>query len=77
MGLKSSLNSAFSKIGVLRATFGIRVSKIWEAFDIRPVFFFGGLVLLWHGLFLYLPWVSFSVCGVILMAVGWLMGDKR
>jgi hypothetical protein len=77
MGLTKSLNSAFTKIGVLRATFGIRVSKIWEAFDIRVVFFFGGLSLLGYGLFLYLPWVSFSVCGVILMAVGWLMGDKR
>jgi hypothetical protein len=77
MGLKTSLNSAFTKIGVLRATFGIRVSAIWEAFDIRIVFFFGGLSLMTYGLFLYLPWVSFSVCGVILMAVGWLMGDKR
>jgi hypothetical protein len=77
MGLTKSLNSAFTKIGVLRATFGIRVSAIWEAFDIRVVLFFGGLILLGYGLFLYLPWVSFSVCGVILMAVGWLMGDKR
>jgi len=66
MGLKSSLNSAFSKIGVLRATF-----------DIRILFFFGGLGLLGYGLFLYLPWVSFSVCGLILMTVGWLMGDPK
>ena len=77
MGLTKSLNSAFSQIGVLRATFGIRVSKIWEAFDIRPVFFFSGLILLGYGLFLYLPWVSFSVCGLILMVIGWVMGDKK
>lgn len=77
MPLKSVLNSAFSKIGVLRATFGIRVSKIWEGFDIRPFFFFGGLILMGYGLFLYLPWVSFSVCGLILMVIGWVMGDKR
>jgi hypothetical protein len=77
MGLKLSLNSAVSKIGVLRATFGIRMSKIWKAFDIRIVFFFGGLSLITYGLFLYLPWVSFSVCGLILMVVGWLMEGKR
>jgi hypothetical protein len=78
MGLKASLNSMFTRIGVLCATFGIRVSKIWAAFDIRPVFFFGGLSMLGYGLFLYLPWVSLSVCGVIFMAVGYLMrGDNK
>ena len=66
MGLKSSLISVFSKIGVLRATF-----------DIRIVFFIGGLCLFGYGLYLYIPWVSYSVCGFILMAVGWLMEDRE
>jgi hypothetical protein len=50
---------------------------MWDTFDIRIVLFFGGLIMLGYGLFLYLPWISFSVCGVILMAIGWLMGGKR
>jgi len=65
MGLKSSLNSAFSKNGVLRATF-----------DIRVFFFIGGLSLFGYGLYLYIPLVSYIACGFILMAVGWLMEDK-
>lgn len=38
------------------------------------VFLFGGLCLLGYGLFLFKPWVSFAVCGGILMAVGLFMG---
>ncbi len=53
------------------------VSTMWDTFEIRIVFFFGGLILLGYGLFLYLPWLSYSMCGVILMAIGWLMGGKR
>ncbi len=53
------------------------VSTMWDTFEIRIVFFFGGLILLGYGLFLYLPWLSYSICGVILMAIGWLMGGKR
>ena len=79
MGLKTSLNSAFTKIGVLRATFGIRVSKIWEAFDIRDLLVFGGLSMLWYGLNIISPAVAYSVCGGILLAVGlvgYLFGSK-
>ena len=70
MGLKTSLNSAFTKIGVLRATFGIRVSAILGAFDRRDLLFFGGLVMLWYGLNITSPALAFSVCGGILAAVG-------
>ena len=70
MKLTQSLNSAFTKIGVLRATFGIRVSKIWEAFDRRDLLVFGGLVMLWYGLNIYSPAVAYSVCGGILLSVG-------
>jgi len=70
MGLKTSLNSAFSKIGVLRATFDIRVSKIWDSFDRRDFLFFGGLVMLWYGLNIISPAVAYSVCGGVLATVG-------
>jgi hypothetical protein len=73
MALKSLVNLSVSIVGKLRAV----LTFAFVAFDIRPVFFFGGLILLGYGLFLYLPWVSFAVCGVILMVVGWLMGDKK
>jgi len=41
------------------------------------VLLFGGLVLLGIGLFLYRPWVSFSVCGMCLMAIGLFVGRKE
>ena len=77
MALKSAISSMVSMVGMLFTFLTFRVSAIWDAFDIRIVFFFGGLSLLGYGLFLYLPWVSYSVCGVILMAVGWLMGGAK
>lgn len=77
MALKSLIDSIISPVGRLAKFLTFAASTMWLAFDIRLVFFFGGLILLGYGLFLYLPWVSFSVCGVILMATGWLMGGKR
>ena len=77
MALKSTINSTVSMVGRLYTFLSFAVSTMWDAFDIRIVLFFGGLGLLFYGLFLYLPWVSFSVCGVILMATGWLMRGKR
>jgi len=41
------------------------------------VFLFGGLCLLGYGLFLFSPWVSFAICGVLLMAIGLFMGLKE
>lgn len=76
MALKSVISSIVSMVGRLYKFLSFSVSTMWNAFDIRVVFFFGGLILLGYGLFLYLPWVSFSVCGVILMVVGWLMRGK-
>jgi len=70
MGLRTSLNSAFTKIGVLRATFGIRMSAIWAAFDRRDLLFFGGLLMLWYGLNIISPAVAYSVCGGVLATVG-------
>lgn len=77
MALKSAIKSIVSLVRELRASLIFRVSALWSTFDIRLFFFLGGLILLGYGLYLYLPWVSFSVCGVILMVVGWLMEGKR
>jgi hypothetical protein len=77
MALKSAIDSISSMVGRLLAILSFAASAMWNIFDIRIVLFFGGLIMLGYGLFLYQPWVSFSVCGVILMATGWLMGGKR
>jgi len=45
--------------------------------DIRDVLFLGGLSVLGYGLYIREPWISFVVCGSILMAAGYLMGDRR
>lgn len=50
-----------------------RVSAARAAFDIRDVFVFGGLGMLGYGLYRYRPWVAFAVCGLFLMAIGYLM----
>lgn len=77
MALKSAMYLTVSMVGRLLTFLSFAASTMWDTFDIRIVLFFGGLIMLGYGLFLYLPWVSFSVCGVILMATGWLMGGKR
>jgi len=64
--IKSFLNSIKSRIGTVIA-----------AFDIRDVFVLSGLILLGYGLYLLRPWLAFSVCGVILIAFGFLMGGKK
>jgi hypothetical protein len=64
--IKKILNSVKSRCQAAKA-----------AFDIRDFFVFCGLVLLGHGLYLLRPWVSFSVCGTILMMFGFLMGGKK
>ena len=37
---------------------------------IRDAFFFVGLGVMGYGLWLYAPWVAFSVCGAVLCALG-------
>jgi hypothetical protein len=40
--------------------------------DKPDVFIFSGLILLGRGLWLYLPWVSLTVCGALLILLGFL-----
>jgi hypothetical protein len=55
------------------------LAKIWFwiiGFDIRDLFIFGGLSMLFYGLYQYDPPLAFVVCGPLLMVVGYLMRDK-
>jgi len=38
---------------------------------------FGGISLLGYGLFLFKPWVSYSVVGLLLLLFGLLMGQRE
>lgn len=38
--------------------------------DLPDLLSAAGLCLLWYGLFLFRPWVSFAVCGALLLAGG-------
>jgi hypothetical protein len=58
-----------AKVYALIAAFFLSVKA---AFDIRLVFFFGGFGMLFHGLYLRQPWIAWTVCGVLLMALGYL-----
>lgn len=78
MGLKPAFKSTAVFVGRLRSLLGVRVSAVWAAFDIRPVFFFGGLAATGYGLYLQFSLgVSLIFVGLVLMAVGWLMEGRR
>ena len=38
--------------------------------DLRDCFIFGGLALMGYGLYQFIPWVAFTVCGAVLLAIG-------
>jgi len=44
--------------------------------DIRDLFVFGGLGMLWYGLSLHSLPIAYSVCGVLLMLIGYIMRGK-
>lgn len=43
---------------------------------LQDLFLFAGLGLLGYGLYLFKPWLSFTICGVLLMLIGYLMEVK-
>jgi len=53
-----------------------RFQRVYDSFDIRDFFVYIGLGLLFYGLYLLQPWIAFSVCGVLLMAIGYLMPPR-
>ncbi len=52
-------------------------SRIKKSFDIRDVFILSGLGLLGYGLYLFEPWIAFSVCGFLLMLIGYAMRGEQ
>jgi hypothetical protein len=46
-------------------------------FDIRDLFVFGGLFLVGYGLYLFEPWVSYVIVGLILMSIGLFFGRAK
>ncbi|MFA7218774.1 MAG: hypothetical protein WC057_09295 [Dehalococcoidales bacterium] len=67
-------------MGIIRriGTFFSSLFKgLWNAFDIRDIFVFGGLGMLGYGLYLrWGEWLACMVCGVLLMIIGYSMRDK-
>lgn len=61
--MKKALRQFGAKIASL-------VSMLVAAFDVRDVFVFGGLLLVWHGLYLWIPWISFVAVGILVMLLG-------
>ncbi len=40
------------------------------------ILYFGGLALLGKGLFMWRPWLSFTICGLILMVTAYLIKGR-
>jgi len=73
----SSTNLKAQSLGIFRNFKTCLVSAATSAaklFDVRDLLVFGGLSMLGYGLYLREPWIAFSVCGVLSMALGlgWL-----
>ena len=51
-------------------------STVKLAFNLRDVFVFGGLAMMGYGLYLFKPWVAFTVTGAILCWLGLGVGRK-
>lgn len=51
--------------------------SIGKVIDLRDCFVFGGLGVMGYGLYQFRPWVSFTVCGAILLAIGIFIGRGK
>lgn len=52
-------------------------SAVFQAFGVREIFMLSGLGLLGYGLWLFMPWIGFSVPGGLMLAMGYLMEDVK
>ena len=66
----------FSKVNLLAWHAGQQV-KASLTIDIRDVFVFGGLAIMSYGLYLFKPWVAYTVSGMILMALGLFLARHK
>jgi len=53
------------------------LEKLKKNFNLRDVLAFGGLAIMTYGLYLFRPWIAFSVCGALLMIAGYLLKDSK
>jgi hypothetical protein len=53
------------------------VGRVRAGFDVRDPIVLCGLVLLGYGLYLLRPWVSFTVCGGLILVGGILMERRH
>jgi hypothetical protein len=54
----------------------VKAIKLLKKVSFRDVLLVSGLALISVGLWLFMPWVAFTVCGVIIFAGGFFMGEK-
>ena len=68
MGLVSALKTAKSRLGAM-----------WAAFDVRDILVYGGLLSIGYGLYQFLPWLGWTVGGLIsmLLGLGWLFRVRK
>lgn len=62
--------SIFSRVGKITKSLG-------TVFGLRDIFVFGGLAMMGYGLYLWEPWVAFTVCGFLLFIIGAPLGPRR
>jgi hypothetical protein len=51
----------------------LKIISLLKKVSLRDVLLVSGLALIGVGLYLFAPWVSFTVCGVIIFAGGFFM----
>lgn len=64
------------KSAVVKAVVDIS-SAVRKAIDLRDCFVFGGLGIMGYGLYLLRPWIAFTVCGAIILAIGIFIGRGK
>jgi hypothetical protein len=52
------------------------IGKFASLVSAANVFFWVGLTMFGYGLYLFSPWISFSVVGILLMVISFLVGKK-
>jgi hypothetical protein len=46
------------------------VSKNVLDIDIQDIFVFGGIIIVWYGVHMKCPWISWVILGTLMMAMG-------
>lgn len=55
---------------------GTFLGKVYDAFDIRDIFLFGGMTAIWYGTYQYSPRLSYIVLGTLLTLLSLFMNRK-